>query len=127
MKVSPSYGPFLFLFQAALLHHANRALYQASIWTTCLQTQQNSPTPEVFGWINENGGLETSVDLSSRGGNGLPRTRSVRKDGLGTRLVLVYAIAEDNVTLNYHFTVLGSKIILLKLLIKVPYFFIGVK
>ena len=45
----------LFLFQAALLQHANRALYQASIWTMCLQTQQNPPTPELFGWTNEKG------------------------------------------------------------------------
>ncbi|XP_071958245.1 uncharacterized protein [Antedon mediterranea] len=36
--------------QDALLQHSNRSIYQASIWTTSLQPQQNAPSPEDFGW-----------------------------------------------------------------------------
>ena len=40
---------FIFVsYQAALIQHTNWALYQASIWSTCLRTQQNIPTPEGF-------------------------------------------------------------------------------
>lgn len=38
--------------QAALIQHTNRAFYQASIWTTCLKTQQSIPNPEGFGWTH---------------------------------------------------------------------------
>ena len=40
--------------QAALIEHTNRALYQASIWTTCLKTQQDPPNPQGFGWTEQN-------------------------------------------------------------------------
>ncbi|XP_071792576.1 uncharacterized protein [Asterias amurensis] len=36
--------------QAALLQHSNRALYQASIWTTSLKSEQRAPLPEGYGW-----------------------------------------------------------------------------
>lgn len=36
--------------QAALLQHSNRAVYQASIWTTADQPQQQAPSPEGWGW-----------------------------------------------------------------------------
>ena len=38
------------LLQEALLQHANRAMYQASSWTTSTQTMQTVPKPEGFGW-----------------------------------------------------------------------------
>ena len=34
----------------ALLQHARRAAYQASIWAASEQTQQRRPTPESWGW-----------------------------------------------------------------------------
>ena len=34
----------------ALLHHAKRAVYQASVWATSEQIQQNHPSPEIWGW-----------------------------------------------------------------------------
>jgi len=37
----------------ALLQHANRSTYQASIWCTSLMHQQNLPGPEAFGWRKE--------------------------------------------------------------------------
>lgn len=36
--------------KAALLQHAKRAAYQASIWTTSLLTKQERPSPEGWGW-----------------------------------------------------------------------------
>jgi len=36
--------------QGALLQHSNRAVYQASIWTTADQPQQQAPSPEGWGW-----------------------------------------------------------------------------
>lgn len=39
-----------FEFQGALLQHAKRYVYQASIWSCCLKSQQNVPSPEEFGW-----------------------------------------------------------------------------
>ena len=36
--------------QGALLQHSNRAVYQASIWNTADQHQQQSPYPEGWGW-----------------------------------------------------------------------------
>ena len=39
------------------MQHANRALYQASIWTTCLEAQQDHPTPEGFGWTRPASGV----------------------------------------------------------------------
>ncbi len=41
--------------QDALIEHTNRALYQPSIWATCLKKHQNIPPPEGFGWIQEEG------------------------------------------------------------------------
>ncbi len=41
--------------QAALLQHANRALYQARIWVRSLNCIQNLPSPAGFGWIFSNG------------------------------------------------------------------------
>ena len=41
--------------QAALLQHANRALYQAHIWVHSLNRIQNLPSPSGFGWIMSNG------------------------------------------------------------------------
>ena len=37
----------------ALLQHANRSTYQASIRCTSLVHQQNAPGPEAFGWRKE--------------------------------------------------------------------------
>ncbi|KAL9982987.1 hypothetical protein ACROYT_G005105 [Oculina patagonica] len=34
----------------ALLQHTKRALYQASIWTTCTDAQQDIPSPAEFAW-----------------------------------------------------------------------------
>ena len=34
----------------ALFMHTKRAIYQASIWSKCLQSQQNRPSPLEFGW-----------------------------------------------------------------------------
>ena len=34
----------------ALLHHAKRAVYQASVWAISEQIQQNRPSPETWGW-----------------------------------------------------------------------------
>ena len=34
----------------ALLHHAKRAVYQASVWATSEQIQLNRPSPETWGW-----------------------------------------------------------------------------
>ena len=41
---------YIFLVQAALLQHANRSIYQASIWTTSMKTKHNIPIPKGFGW-----------------------------------------------------------------------------
>ena len=40
---------------AALLQHANRALYQAHIWVNSLVPIQNLPSPAGFGWIKSKG------------------------------------------------------------------------
>ena len=37
-------------YLCALLQHVNGALYQASIWATCLQEEVNIPPPDGFGW-----------------------------------------------------------------------------
>ena len=37
--------------QDALCLHVNRSLYQASIWLSCLESRQNVPSPEAFGWL----------------------------------------------------------------------------
>jgi hypothetical protein len=42
--------PSQVMLQEALLQHANRALYQANIWTTSTQTMQTVPSPEGCGW-----------------------------------------------------------------------------
>ena len=34
----------------ALLQHTKRALFQAGIWTSCMQTQQAIPSPHLFSW-----------------------------------------------------------------------------
>ena len=34
----------------ALLMHTKRAIYQASVWSKCLDAKQNRPTPLEFGW-----------------------------------------------------------------------------
>ncbi|KAL9964760.1 hypothetical protein ACROYT_G028441 [Oculina patagonica] len=39
----------------ALLQHTKRALYQASIWTTCTDTQQDIPSPADFAWTKVGG------------------------------------------------------------------------
>lgn len=39
--------------QDALLQHTQRALYQAGIWTTCMQTHQIVPSPNEFAWTKE--------------------------------------------------------------------------
>jgi hypothetical protein len=36
--------------QGALLQHSKRAVYQASIWTTADQPQEQAPYPEGWGW-----------------------------------------------------------------------------
>jgi hypothetical protein len=36
--------------QDALLHHSQRAVYQAGIWTTSAHVQQDVPSPETFAW-----------------------------------------------------------------------------
>jgi len=36
--------------QRALLQYLNRAVYQASIWTSADQPQQQTPSPEGWGW-----------------------------------------------------------------------------
>ena len=42
---------------AALLQHANRALYQALIWVKSLKPIQNLPSPAGFGWIKSAEGV----------------------------------------------------------------------
>ena len=42
---------------AALLQHANRALYQALIWVKSLEPIQNLPSPAGFGWIKSAEGV----------------------------------------------------------------------
>ena len=34
----------------ALLQHTRRAIFQAGVWSRCLEPQQNLPSPEEFGW-----------------------------------------------------------------------------
>ena len=45
----------------ALLQHVKRATYQASIWATSQNSQQERPTPESWGWkwmnVEKNGFL----------------------------------------------------------------------
>lgn len=41
--------------KAALLQHVNRSLYQASIWLTSLQSVQQAPPPDNFGWTKQDG------------------------------------------------------------------------
>ena len=41
--------------QDALLHHVRRAVYQAGIWTTADQPIQHLPSPDQFGWTDEQG------------------------------------------------------------------------
>jgi hypothetical protein len=36
--------------QEALLQHANKAVYQASIWVSSLNSTQSAPMPNGFGW-----------------------------------------------------------------------------
>ena len=38
--------------QAALLQHANRAVYQCGIWSNSLKGIQSLPSPDDFGWTN---------------------------------------------------------------------------
>ena len=41
--------------QYSLLQHTKRAAYQAGIWCTSEQTEQNTPSPEGWGWkLDEN-------------------------------------------------------------------------
>ena len=35
----------------ALLLHTKRALFQSGVWSRCLETIQNLPSPKDFGWI----------------------------------------------------------------------------
>ena len=41
--------------QAALLEHSRRAIYQAGIWATADQTQEDLPSPETWGWSKYSG------------------------------------------------------------------------
>ena len=36
--------------QAALLQHARRSVYQASIWLKCMENKVDPPDPSNFGW-----------------------------------------------------------------------------
>lgn len=40
--------------QAALFQHTLRSIYQAGVWMTGLQSMQNLPLPERFGWTKDN-------------------------------------------------------------------------
>ena len=42
---------------AALLQHANRAVYQAMIWVNSLNPIQNLPSPSAFGWKKSGDGV----------------------------------------------------------------------
>ena len=41
--------------QAALLQHSRRAIYQAGIWATADQAQDDLPSPELWGWTKSSG------------------------------------------------------------------------
>ena len=38
----------------ALFLHTRRALYQCGVWSRCLDTVQNLPSPRDFGWKDSN-------------------------------------------------------------------------
>ena len=42
-------------FKDALLQHVKRSIYQAGIWATSHDHQQNIPSPDRFGWKKEDG------------------------------------------------------------------------
>ena len=42
-------------FMDALLQHVKRSIYQAGIWATSDDHQQNTPSPDTFGWKKEDG------------------------------------------------------------------------
>ncbi|KAG0719273.1 hypothetical protein GWK47_000756 [Chionoecetes opilio] len=58
--------------QQALLQHTKRAVYQAGIWTTCHQAQQQTPTAEGCGWTldAENKVLGSCLELAACGSKG---------------------------------------------------------
>lgn len=41
--------------QDALLQHTRRAVYQAGVWTTSLETHQRVPSPQDYAWTKESG------------------------------------------------------------------------
>ena len=44
-----------FSFKDALLQHVKRSIYQAGIWAISDDHQQNTPSPDMFGWKKEDG------------------------------------------------------------------------
>ena len=38
----------------AIFQHCLRAIYQTGIWSRCLETFQNLPAPNIFGWKRSN-------------------------------------------------------------------------
>ena len=60
--------------QAALLQHPRRAIYQAGIWATADQTQDDLPSAELWGWTKSSGTWKpywTSLEHASKAGRKL--------------------------------------------------------
>lgn len=55
--------------QAALLQHSRRAIYQAGIWATAEQAQDDLRSPELWGWTKSSGTWKpywTSLEHASK-------------------------------------------------------------
>ena len=49
----------------ALLQHAKRATYQASLWTSSHNSQQNQSTPDSWDWNWDELDKDSSLDYSA--------------------------------------------------------------
>ena len=76
--------------QGALLQHSNRAVYQASVWTTADQPQQQAPSPEGWGWTLDKDSKAwlpfwTTLPIASEACSQLVKCACKSARGCGTR------------------------------------------
>jgi len=74
----------------ALLQHAKRATYQATVWTSSHNVQQNRPAPESWGWEWDEHGKEwtpvwTTLPMASSVCMELVRCSCKSEKGCGIR------------------------------------------
>jgi len=76
--------------QGALLQHSNRAVYQASVWTTADQPQQQAPSSEGWGWTLDKDSKAwlpfwTTLPIASEACSQLVKCACKSARGCGTR------------------------------------------